>query len=201
MKSLFDFIAPVYKLFYNYQKKHYNQVVSHIQNEIIFSSNKRIIDVGCGTGALCSVLNQKGFSVTGIDPSQKMIDVAIRKTENKDINFINANVLKKLPFENKSFDISIASYVAHGLSKDERQVMYSEMNRLSRDYVIIYDYNESRALLTDVVEYLENGDYFNFIKSVKFELKDFFKYVKIINVSKRGSWYICNTFDDEKIII
>ena len=196
MKSLFDLIAPVYKLFYNYQKTHYNEVVSHIQEEICFSSENRIIDIGCGTGALCSVLNKKGFSVTGIDPAQKMLDVAISKVENKDIQFFNADVLKKLPFDNKSFDISIASYVAHGISKDERKTMYNEMNRITKKYVIIYDYNENRSLLTDVAEYLENGDYFDFIKTVKLELKDFFKNIKIINVSKLGSWYICDAFDD-----
>jgi len=38
----------------------------------------RILDVGCGTGIKTAVLMGKGFSVTGVDFSEKMIEIARR---------------------------------------------------------------------------------------------------------------------------
>jgi 2-polyprenyl-3-methyl-5-hydroxy-6-metoxy-1,4-benzoquinol methylase len=39
-------------------------------------SFETIIDVGCGTGALCSEVYDKGMNVTGIDTAIKMLDIA-----------------------------------------------------------------------------------------------------------------------------
>ena len=132
---LFDLIAPIYGLFYGFQKNYYRGVLDKMQNNLDLTAYKNIIDVGCGTGALCSVLNQKGLSVTGIDPAQRMLNIASRKKQNKAIKFVQASALEKLPFEDKSFDVSIASYVAHGLQAHERKIMYAEMNRITKDLI------------------------------------------------------------------
>jgi len=97
----------------------------------------------------------------------------------------------RVNIEDKSFDISISSYVAHGLKADERKTMYDEMSRITKDLVIFYDYNEKRAALTDIVEWLEGGDYFNFIKVVQTEMKEYFGDVRVIDVTKRGALYVC----------
>jgi ubiquinone/menaquinone biosynthesis C-methylase UbiE len=190
--ELFEIIAPVYGLFYEYQKKYYNTVVAGIQKELDLSAYKSIIDIGCGTGALCSVLHQRGLSVTGIDPSQRMLNIAMKKPENKEIDFVRANALQKLPFADRSFDISIASYVAHGLKEQERKLMYAQMSRLSKQLVIIYDYNGNRSAFTNIIERLEGGDYFNFIQNIKSELEEYFGVIKVIDVDSRAAWYICN---------
>lgn len=195
---LFNIIAPIYGLFYNSQKKRFNKIINKIQEELSILKYREIIDIGCGTGALCSVLNKKGMKVTGIDPAKNMLEIAKNKPENKDINFIQANALKKLPFQNKSFDIAIASYVAHGLKTNERKQMYAEMSRVAKEFVIIYDYNDNRGMLTNVIEWLEGGNYFNFIKNAELEMKDCllemklcFSDVHIVNVDIRANWYIC----------
>jgi len=136
---LFNSIAPIYGLFYEMQKNRYGMVIYKVSDELDLTAYDTILDVGCGTGALCSVLHEKGLTVTGIDPADKMLKIAKRQPENKAIAFIQANVLDQLPFENKSFDISIASYVAHGLQKNERKQMYEEMSRVTKSKVIIYD--------------------------------------------------------------
>src|SRR5436305_5704907 len=40
---------------------------------------KRILDVCCGTGTMCELLEYEGFRMTGIDLSQPMIDRAREK--------------------------------------------------------------------------------------------------------------------------
>ena len=190
--SVFDRIAPIYGLFIDYQKKRYNAVLENIKNEFDISEYQSVIDVGCGTGALCAVLDQRGLAVTGVDPSQNMLRIAEKKQINTGIKFIDASILERLPFEDKSFDISIASYVAHGLKANERAKMYAEMKRITKNRVIIYDYNQNRSVLTNIVEWLEGGDYFNFIRNPAQEMKESFNEVKIIDVDIRAAVYLCN---------
>lgn len=187
---LFNFIAPIYSLFYNMQKRMFTKVVENAERKIDLSSTKTVIDIGCGTGALSSVLSDKGMTVTGIDTAEKMIKIARGKAENKKIKFIKANVLDKLPFDDKSFDVAISSYVAHGLKAEERKTMYIEMSRLARHYVIIHDYSNERALLTTIVEWFEGGNYFNYIKNAETEMQEFFADVQVIKVDVRANWYI-----------
>lgn len=189
--KIFNSIAPIYGLFYGYQKRHYNTVLDKLQDELDLGKYKNIIDIGCGTGALSSVLYQRGFAVTGVDPARKMIKIAMKKPENKAINFIQANALERLPFDDKSFDVSILSYVIHGLKENERKVIYGEMSRITREVVIFYDYNENRSILTDIVEWLEGGNYFDFIKKSKTEMIESFQKVNVLKAGVRSSWYIC----------
>jgi len=197
-RSLFNSIAPIYGLFYEKQKNRYRIIIDKASDELDLSTFHKVLDVGCGTGALCYVLNEKGLMVTGVDAADKMLNIAKRQPENKLITFIQANVLEQLPFEDKLFDISIASYVAHGLQKNERKQLYAEMSRVTKNKVIIYDYNQRRALLTTIIEWLERGDYFQFIKEAEhemkncvFEMKECFSEVKVVDVDYKAAWYIC----------
>ncbi len=190
-KSVFDLIAPVYGLFYQYQKKHYHSVISDIEDKLCLSAYSNVIDIGCGTGALCAVLHQKGLTVTGIEPVQKMLDVAMRNNVGQNIRFVKADVLERLPFGDKSFDIAIASYVAHGLKADERLAMYAEMERITKHLVIIYDYNKNRSMLTNAVEWLEGGDYFSFIRIAADEMATVFPEIRVTDVGARAAWYVC----------
>ncbi len=195
---LFNRIAPIYGLFYYRQRRRFSSVLKGVENQMDLTSYKTILDVGCGTGALCSVFNENGISATGIDRAEKMLEIAKNKTENKGIQFSSANVLERLPFDDKSFDLSIASYVAHGMSQNERQLLYTEMCRVTRFKVIIYDYNQNRYVLTTFIEGLEGGDYIHFIQNAKAEMqncvletKPCFSEVKVVNVDERAAWYIC----------
>ena len=156
--GLFDRIASAYGMFFGIQMWRYGRVIDRASEIANLSACRSILDVGCGTGALCAALSRRGFNVTGIDSSLKMLDVAMKK-KGKEVKFLQANVLAGLPFEDKAFDVSIASFVAHGLKAEERKIMYSEMSRITKHLVIIYDYNGNRSIITDIAERLEGGDY------------------------------------------
>ncbi len=192
---LFDKIAPIYDLFYGYQKRRFNTDLDRIfvelgLHEFDFQPCNNVIDLGCGTGALCSVLKQRGLDVTGVDRSEKMLRYAMRKKENQSIRFFQGDILERLPFEGKTFDIAVTSYVAHGLQADERKALYAEMERIARHWVMINDYNEKRSPVVNLAEWLEGGDYFNFIKSAKEEMGEFFPNLRRIDTGGRSSWYI-----------
>lgn len=202
-RRLFNMISPVYGLFYQAQKKRYGDIIQKFSHEIDLSSVSTVLDVGCGTGAFCSALHHFGLSVTGVDPAEKMLNIAIKQNTGQPIRFLQTNVLEGLPFQDNQFDIAIASYVAHGLERDERKRMYTEMSRVARLYVIIHDYNQKRSWLTSFVEWLEGGDYFHFIRHAETEMNDCvsemkncFSQVRVINVDIRANWYIGHVRDD-----
>lgn len=69
----------------------------------------RIMDLGCGGGALEAVLLSKGYTVTGVDASEDMLKVA-RKV-NPSVEFIQKDA-SKLDFENE-FDGVFSNAVFH----------------------------------------------------------------------------------------
>ena len=196
--TLFDTIAPVYSLFYSKQRASFARVLGRVGRRLDLSAYGTALDVGCGPGALCSILKGIGLEVTGIDPAVKMLDAAKKRPENEGIRFLQASVLAGLPFPDRHFDLSFASYVAHGLQKEERRLMYLEMARVTRHLVIIHDFNKNRGLLTSFIEWLERGDYFRFINVAEDEMRDCvsdmkacFSEVMVIQVDTRASWYVC----------
>jgi ubiquinone/menaquinone biosynthesis C-methylase UbiE len=74
-------------------------------------SGKKVLDVGCGEGGYTRMLASKGAYVTGIDGSDRLIEIAKRRAEKEHLSIIyqvtNANSLSEL--ENQSFDVVLAA--------------------------------------------------------------------------------------------
>lgn len=189
-RKLFDRISPVYSLYYRWQREHYRAIYSN-RSLMDLSPYTTILDVGCGTAAMTSILNELGHRVTGVDNSLGMLQTARKQVENSSLGLLQASAVEGLPFAEKSFEVSIAAYVAHGLKSEQRQALYSEMKRVSSKWVILHDYNQNRSLMTNIAEYLEGGDYFNFIQVVQTELRDFFGNLKVVDLGGRASCYLC----------
>ncbi|MGR6835934.1 class I SAM-dependent methyltransferase [Syntrophomonas erecta] len=189
-------IATVYGLFFNWQVGKYRYILNNVKDELDLSTYQSVIDIGCGTGALCKVLQEYGLEVTGLDSAEAMLAIATKKVGKTEptepsVRFIRGDARNGVPFREKSFDLAITSYVAHGLIPKERLILYNEMKRVARHTAVLLDYNEHRALITDIAEWLEGGDYFNFIGSIRDELMQQFGNLKVINTGKRSAMYIC----------
>lgn len=196
--KIFNFIAPIYSMFYKFQVKYYEKTLTKVRDEIDIKEYKTILDIGCGTGALCYVLNERGLKVTGVDIAEKMVEISKEKLKDTDVEIYKidpSRKCRKFPFPDKNFDIVISSYVVHGLKEDKRIELYKEASRLAREKVIFHDYNKNRALLTTIIEWLERGDYFNFIKVAESEMEKHFKNVKVLDVYERAAWYILEPYD------
>jgi trans-aconitate methyltransferase len=72
-RKLFDCIAPIYSRYFDFQKRMYQDALQTVASGISLDAYETILDVGCGTGAFAAVMLARGFTVTGIDTSEKML--------------------------------------------------------------------------------------------------------------------------------
>jgi ubiquinone/menaquinone biosynthesis C-methylase UbiE len=80
-------------------------------------TNKKILDVGAGTGRLTIMLRDHRAEVTALDTSEKMLEILHRK--NKHIQVVVGDA-ENLPFENDSFDIVTAAFLIVHLKNPTR---------------------------------------------------------------------------------
>lgn len=79
-------------------------------------SGKRVLDVGCASGALSSLLVERGASVVGIDLNARLIERARARLGDR-AEFHVADISAPMPFlASASFDIVAASLVLHYLA-------------------------------------------------------------------------------------
>jgi ubiquinone/menaquinone biosynthesis C-methylase UbiE len=101
-------------------------------------SGKIILDAGCGEGYLCRLLSDWGAHVVGVDYSEKMVEVAKRKTPNGTMIEYKHGNCEQLDFLNdNSFDIVVSNMVIHDLANHEKA--FKEMHRvLVKDGIFVF---------------------------------------------------------------
>lgn len=60
--------------------------INQLLNELKIDKGSRVFDLGCGNGSVATWLDQKGFEVTGVDPSEEGVQQANRSYSNLDIH-------------------------------------------------------------------------------------------------------------------
>src|SRR5262245_32738016 len=76
------------------------------------STDARVLDLGCGTAAIASVLSESGFQVTACDIAEEMIEAGKRIHGASPIEWcLLSDDWKRLPFEPCTFDAIIASSI------------------------------------------------------------------------------------------
>lgn len=92
-----------------------------------------VLDVGCGTGYFTSRLAaaaMPGGAVTGIDPSESMIDFCRQKIPGE-ISFVTGTA-QDLPFDDGAFDVVASSMAIHHVPAEARLAALEEMYRVLR---------------------------------------------------------------------
>jgi SAM-dependent methyltransferase len=99
------------------------------------------LDVGCGTGVLAHRLAGRGFEMTGIDPSQGMLDVMAESAP--EVTAIRASG-EDLPFEDDSFDLTLTVAALHHVAEPAAvRATLTEMARVTRPggRIVVWDHN------------------------------------------------------------
>jgi demethylmenaquinone methyltransferase/2-methoxy-6-polyprenyl-1,4-benzoquinol methylase len=92
----------------------------------------RALDLCCGTGDIAFALAQRGAETTGLDFSEKMLEVAAArhfKSPISNLKFIQGDA-QQIPFPDNSFDIVTVGYGLRNLASWERGL--DEMFRVAR---------------------------------------------------------------------
>lgn len=97
------------------------------------AAGESVLDIGCGTGASCLPLLEKGLDVTGVDPSPYMLDI-LAETLGKRISLYRG-VAEDLPFEDNSFNHACLFTTLEFV--DDPQKTLEEAFRVAKDRVFI----------------------------------------------------------------
>lgn len=82
-------------------------------------SGKRVLDLGCGYGWHCIYAMEQGAaSATGVDISEKMLQVAREKTKYPQVNYLRMPI-EEIDFPAGSFDVVISSLAFHYVASFE----------------------------------------------------------------------------------
>jgi SAM-dependent methyltransferase len=105
------------------------------------SAGGRVLDVGCGTGALAHRLAGRGYRVVGVDPSEGMLERL--RARAREIAVVKASGTA-LPFGEDEFDLVLTVATLHHVAEPQavRQTL-GEMTRVSRSggRILIWDHN------------------------------------------------------------
>lgn len=115
---------------YNYNPKYWTDVISDFQNYYQLTPKSSILDVGCGKGFMLYDIQRliPGITISGIDIS----DYAISNAMDEIKPFVQVANAKKLPFQDKSFDLVISINTVHNLPLEECKDAIREIQRVSK---------------------------------------------------------------------
>lgn len=114
-------------------------------------AGKRILDAGCGDGYFSKKLEEQGATVTAIDGSVALLDIAHRENEHPGITYLRLDLLDKLPFADKEFDIVVANMVLMNLPKID--MLLSETTRVMKPAgLFVFSITHPCFFLSDWIE-------------------------------------------------
>lgn len=126
----------------------YNQVKKYTLGkklELLNSFNseeKKVLDIGCGTGDFLKICQQAGWKVTGIEPSEKARDKAFEKLEDKtyiysdihaffDDDFAKAE--KQLEYKQSYKQTKLYHHSDHETKNIEKEILKFENDQVDSD--------------------------------------------------------------------
>src|SRR5689334_18246931 len=92
-------------------------IVADIFNRFISGKNLKILDAGCGTGALMKELRVYG-EVYGMDFSEQAIDFCKEREENN----LTLGSIEKIPFPDNYFDVVLSLDILEHVKDDEKGI-------------------------------------------------------------------------------
>jgi ubiquinone/menaquinone biosynthesis C-methylase UbiE len=176
MDPFFDMIADIYDETRGLPKDTMDEITNILADEI---GNKKVLDIGVGTGRFAFPLQRKGIDVVGVDLSRSMMKRA-RKKGMWNLVFGEAC---ELPFSDLSFDFVLSVHLLH-LVEDSGAVL-REIKRIGKEGLIsiLFKRSEFNAL----EEYKRALSFYSYPLTVpgfrEHELKRLVKPVKTIPVS------------------
>lgn len=125
------------------------EMVAESQAEVLVNfvgtiADRRIVDVGTGTGRAALLFARGGAHVTGVDASEEMLAVARRRAERDGVTVtFQQGDAHALPFHERSFDVAVSLRVL--MHTPEWRRCIGELCRVA-DRLVIVDYPSARSV-------------------------------------------------------
>lgn len=136
MGYVFDFHdAKTYEAWYREERNAFaaGLEVRLLQTLLQPAKEETILDIGCGTGESLAALLDMGLTVTGLDPSPYMLDIAREKLKHR--ADLYRGVAEDLPFEDNSFNHA-CFFTSLEFVDDPRKAL-AEASRVAKDRIFI----------------------------------------------------------------
>jgi len=132
----------------------YDDLASHIE------ADQRVLDIGCGTGALTVRAARRGATVKAIDVNAQMLEVAVRRLKESGheerVELAEMGVAELDQEEAGSFDVVMSGLCFSELSDDEVAYTLKEVGRILKPggLVLVADEVRPRGLVRRWVHFL-----------------------------------------------
>ena len=117
-------------------------------------SGARVLDVGCGDGALTRVMTRHGATVIGIECFPEKVETARLRPAVGDERYL-AGLGEALPFADRTMDIVVYFNVLHHVPVDRQERALAEARRVMKPGGLLY-----------IQEPLAEGPYFELVRPV-----------------------------------
>jgi ubiquinone/menaquinone biosynthesis C-methylase UbiE len=108
----------------------FNPILKYLGNLI----DKKILDIGCGSGELTDKLAESAKSVVGIDLSASWIEQCQKSYQRENLTFLEASATNLQKFSNKSFDLVIMNMVFPNIyTISDMKKIFSEIKRVLKN--------------------------------------------------------------------
>lgn len=114
----------------------------------------KVLDLGCGSCLFSRKLRKWGGRVTGVDFSEKMLEIARREVPNAE--FVKADI-RNLPFPARSFDIVASSLVLHYI-KNPTPVFREAARILKSNGVFVFSLHHPFSPVSVDGKFVAEGD-------------------------------------------
>lgn len=112
--------------------------------DILDSERNLVVDLGCGTGTLTELMYKKGYDMIGVDTSEAMLNIAMKKKEKSgsEILYLMQDMRELDLYSTVGTVFSVCDSLNYILEEEELQMVFSLVNNyLFPGGIFIFDFN------------------------------------------------------------
>lgn len=112
--------------------------------EVLDSERNLVVDLGCGTGTMTELMYRKGYDMIGVDMSEAMLSLAMRKKEESgsEILYLQQDMLELELYSTVGTVFSVCDSLNYILEEEELSEVFSLVNNyLFPGGLFIFDFN------------------------------------------------------------
>ncbi|WP_026996775.1 SAM-dependent methyltransferase [Flectobacillus major] len=150
--SWFD--SPYYHILYKERDDKEAQVfIDQLSSFLHFQPEHHIMDLACGKGRHAIYLNQKGYTVTGVDLSSQSIEYA-KQFENNQLHFFVHDMREV--FEERYFDFILNMFTSFGYLENDLEnikAFQAAARNLRKGGIFVMDFFNTALVVNQLVPY------------------------------------------------